>query len=141
MKYKDTQARALSKTATYRVGGSLIMFFLILTMLGQDSWTAFNMVWKISIIGAVTFYIHEVIWGRLQFKKVGAYEQPLRSIVKTASWRIYSFLILAFLTWFLSKTSAGDSLVYSAVLNILLLVFHYVHERLWNKTSWGKYAV
>jgi uncharacterized membrane protein len=117
------------------------MFFLIIGMLGLDSWTSFNMVWKISIVGLITFYIHEIIWSRIQFGKKQTFETPLRSLLKTVSWRTYSFLILAFLTWFFSKTSAEESLYYSAVLNILLLAFHYIHERVWNATDWQKKAV
>ena len=107
-------------------------------MLELSAFDSFNVVWKISIVGLITFYIHEMIWNALPFKRDGFNELPLRSLIKTVSWRTYSFLIIAFLTWFFSKSSGSESILYSAVLNVLQLIFHYIHERVWNKIKWGR---
>jgi uncharacterized membrane protein len=64
-------------------------------------------------------------------------EKRLRSIVKTATWRIIataitSLLVLTFThQWTLALTIGGLE-------GILKLLFYYLHERVWDGISWGK---
>jgi uncharacterized membrane protein len=71
---------------------------------------------------------------------VGAWvlsEKPLRSIVKTVSWRITgssaTFLIAYIMTGNLAI--AGVIGIIQMISNTIL---YYIHERIWNKVSWGR---
>jgi uncharacterized membrane protein len=64
-------------------------------------------------------------------------DQPKRSIVKTISWRLTgssaTFLIAFLLTG--NFAIAGVIGVTQMISNTIL---YYVHERIWNKISWGQ---
>jgi uncharacterized membrane protein len=64
-------------------------------------------------------------------------DQPKRSIVKTISWRLTgssaTFLIAYLLTG--NFAIAGVIGVTQMITNTIL---YYVHERIWNKISWGQ---
>jgi len=64
-------------------------------------------------------------------------EKPLRSIVKTVSWRITgssaTFLIAYIMTGNLAI--AGVIGIIQMISNTIL---YYIHERIWNKVSWGR---
>lgn len=64
-------------------------------------------------------------------------DQPKRSIVKTVSWRITgsgaTFLIAYLLTG--NFAVAGVISITQMITNTIL---YYVHERIWNKISWGQ---
>jgi uncharacterized membrane protein len=57
-------------------------------------------------------------------------ETHKRTIVRTVVWRLIATCIIAI--W------AGWS--GSIIANIILIILHYVHERLWLKVEWGKNA-
>jgi uncharacterized membrane protein len=64
-------------------------------------------------------------------------DQPKRSIVKTISWRLTgssaTFLIAFLLTG--NFAIAGVIGVTQMISNTIL---YYVHERIWNKITWGQ---
>jgi uncharacterized membrane protein len=60
-----------------------------------------------------------------------------RSIIKSISWRI----IALFITIFVSFAILGSWSVSAAIgisSNLLKTLFYYIHERLWEKTSWER---
>jgi uncharacterized membrane protein len=64
-------------------------------------------------------------------------DSPRRSLVKTISWRITgsgaTFLIAYLLTG--NFAVAGAIGITQIITNTIL---YYVHERIWNKISWGQ---
>lgn len=64
-------------------------------------------------------------------------DQPRRSIVKTISWRVTgssaTFLIAYLLTgnFAIAGVIGGTQIITNTIL-------YYVHERIWNKISWGQ---
>jgi len=64
-------------------------------------------------------------------------EKPIRSLVKTISWRItgsgatfaISYIVLG------NFVMAGSIAIAQLTSNTIL---YFVHERLWNKIKWGK---
>jgi uncharacterized membrane protein len=64
-------------------------------------------------------------------------EKPIRSLVKTISWRItgsgatfaISYIVLG------NFVMAGSIAIAQLISNTIL---YFVHERLWNKIKWGK---
>lgn len=64
-------------------------------------------------------------------------DKPLRSLIKTISWRITgstaTFIIAYILTG--NFAVAGVIGITQMISNTIL---YYVHERIWNKLSWGR---
>lgn len=54
-------------------------------------------------------------------------ESHKRTLVRAASWRITATTVTAIFT----------GLEGAIVINIAMTLVHYIHERLWLKTSWG----
>ncbi len=64
-------------------------------------------------------------------------ENRKRSVAKALSWRIIATL----LTMLLVFVFTGEILIsvsVGAFELVLKMVFYYVHERTWNRISWGK---
>ena len=63
-----------------------------------------------------------------------------RTIVKTITWRIIATVttIIVIYFWTGSWTASFGA---GIVANILKTVFYYIHERLWNKTDFGRVHV
>ena len=64
-------------------------------------------------------------------------ERPVRSIVKSISWRIVGTLDTILISWFVTGTLR---LAFSIGLIELVtkMVLYFFHERIWNKINWGK---
>jgi uncharacterized membrane protein len=55
-------------------------------------------------------------------------ESHTRTIARAASWRVTATAVTAVFT----------GLEGAIVINIAMTIFHYIHERIWLKFSWGK---
>lgn len=64
-------------------------------------------------------------------------EKPIRSIVKSISWRIVGTLDTIVISWIITGTL---SLAFSIGLVELAtkMVLYFFHERIWNRINWGK---
>lgn len=64
-------------------------------------------------------------------------DEPKRSFAKAISWRLLASIYLFFVVLFLSKQVflSLNLAVIDAVINI---IEYYLHERVWNRISWGK---
>jgi uncharacterized membrane protein len=51
-----------------------------------------------------------------------------RTIIRAITWRIIATLV----------TAAWTGLSGAIVINIVMTIAHYVHERVWLKIQWGK---
>jgi uncharacterized membrane protein len=60
-----------------------------------------------------------------------------RSLVKTISWRILGTSVTFGISWLVTGnfTVAGSIALIQLVLNT---IFYFIHERVWNRISWGK---
>lgn len=63
-------------------------------------------------------------------------ETNARSLAKTVSWRVTVSILSFFVSWFVTGSIelAGILFVSKVGLNT---AWYFVHERLWNKVSWG----
>ena len=60
-----------------------------------------------------------------------------RSLVKAITWRVVAFCVLAVVSYVITGniTETGEiALVYT----LLQLVIYWVHERLWQRSHWGR---
>ena len=64
-------------------------------------------------------------------------EKPLRSVVKSISWRVVGTVDTVLISWFVTGTLA---LAFSigAIELVTKMALYFFHERLWNAINWGK---
>ena len=64
-------------------------------------------------------------------------EKHKRSMVKTVSWRVTGTTSTAIIAWAVTGdlTAAGTLALIQAIANTML---YYIHERIWNKTDFGR---
>lgn len=65
------------------------------------------------------------------------HEQKRRSILKALSWRITGTLD-TFIISFLITNKAGVALSISGIELVTKFILYFVHERIWNRISFGK---
>ncbi|PCH73172.1 MAG: hypothetical protein COB98_11050 [Flavobacteriaceae bacterium] len=87
--------------------------------------------------------IVEQLIDRDKIARAGAFEEdrksdrPMRSIVKSISWRMVGTLDTVLISWFIT----GDTKMALSIGSIELvtkMVLYFFHERAWNKIKWGK---
>ena len=63
-------------------------------------------------------------------------ESQLRSLLKTFTYRIAAVIGTWILIWLITK-DIKETTFLTFVVHLLLTIIYYVHERIWNKISWG----
>ena len=63
-------------------------------------------------------------------------ESQKRTLVKTATYRS-STVVLLFVTTWMYTGNIGDSSIITIAFNGAATAFYYYHERIWNKMKWG----
>lgn len=64
-------------------------------------------------------------------------EKPIRSVVKSLSWRILGTLDTILISWLITGVIA-TALSIGAIELFTKMLLYFFHERLWNLVSWGK---
>lgn len=64
-------------------------------------------------------------------------EHPKRSFVKALTWRIIAFLVTIIAVYIYTKDVKG-SLVIGIIANSVKIFLYYIHERIWNRSSFGR---
>jgi len=64
-------------------------------------------------------------------------DKKLRSLVKSITWRIMGISVLATITWVITSNWIHTTSI-TAAFNMIQVILYYFHERLWEKTNWGK---
>ena len=64
-------------------------------------------------------------------------DRPLRSIVKSLSWRTVGTLDTVFISWIITRELKLAFSIGSIEL-ITKMVLYFFHERVWSKIKWGK---
>ncbi|MCC4211924.1 DUF2061 domain-containing protein [Leeuwenhoekiella parthenopeia] len=74
---------------------------------------------------------------KVSYKKDTTSEKPLRSIVKSISWRIVGTIDTVLISWIITGTLA---LAFSigAVELVTKMALYFFHERIWNTINWGR---
>ena len=74
---------------------------------------------------------------KTSYKTDSAKEKPLRSIVKSISWRIIGTLDTILISWVITGELALAFSIGSVEL-VTKMVLYFFHERIWNNIKWGK---
>ena len=132
----DSHVRTIVKALSYRTAVAVSIFLAALAM---DYSAGFGLTFVVLsyTVGFASFWVQERIWNRVDWGNVNGSDLKRRSIAKTITWRAWSFFILAALGSLLGL-SAESAVEWSIVTNILFVVVHYIHERVWNSVLWGK---
>ena len=64
-------------------------------------------------------------------------ERHSRTIAKTVTWRIIGTVITVVVIYFFER-DVEDSLTIGISANLIKMGFYYVHERLWNRSAFGR---
>jgi uncharacterized membrane protein len=64
-------------------------------------------------------------------------DHPKRSLLKTVSWRIFSFFLTMFIIY-LYTHNIKQAIGVGAGIDIVKMLLYYGHERLWNKIKFGR---
>ncbi|WP_111308133.1 DUF2061 domain-containing protein [Confluentibacter sediminis] len=71
------------------------------------------------------------------YKTDVAKEKPLRSVVKSISWRIIGTLDTIIISWLITGHLTLAFQIGSVEL-VTKMVLYFFHERIWNSIKWGK---
>ena len=64
-------------------------------------------------------------------------ETKKRSLVKSTTYRIV-VVLTDFTVLYLLTGKTDISVVFTVISNTYTWIFYYLHERIWNKISWGR---
>ncbi|MCK4662504.1 MAG: DUF2061 domain-containing protein [Bacteroidales bacterium] len=64
-------------------------------------------------------------------------EKPIRSIVKTISWRIVGTIDTILISWFITD-KVFIALTIGSIEIVTKMLLYFFHERSWNIIKWGK---
>ena len=82
--------------------------------------------------------MYETLVNKLQIERGKSYmDSRSRSIIKAITWRIFALLITIIVS-FAILGSWSVSIAIGILSNLLKTLFYYIHERLWERTNWGK---
>lgn len=81
--------------------------------------------------------LEEIIANKTYYKEDQLSDSPLRSIVKSISWRMLGTIDTIVISWLVT----GEIAIAFSIGSIELLtkmVLYFFHERIWNTIKWGK---
>jgi uncharacterized membrane protein len=134
---KDNNTRTLVKTISYRFFVMISMVAVGLAFAKDAEWITKFVVMSWTV-GFISFIIHEKLWNLSQVWKENGYDRKIRSIAKTITWRLYSLVAVFLIAKFLGGSGNAEAVSYTIVSNLVFVIVHYTHERVWNMFNWGK---
>ncbi|MHC3129647.1 MAG: DUF2061 domain-containing protein [Candidatus Bathyarchaeota archaeon] len=64
-------------------------------------------------------------------------DKQLRSLIKSATYRIIAFIVLLTITWYATGDLVQTTFI-SVTFQTIQLFLYYIHERIWERINWGK---
>ncbi len=81
--------------------------------------------------------VEQVIESKINYKDDKESEKPIRSIVKSISWRAVGTLDTVLISWIITG-KIDTALSIGAIELITKMILYFFHERVWNTIKWGK---
>ncbi|CAM1347026.1 DUF2061 domain-containing protein [Tenacibaculum crassostreae] len=79
----------------------------------------------------------QIIENKTNYKEDKLSEKPLRSVVKSVSWRVVGTVDTILISWIITgKVKTAFSI--GAIELGTKMILYFFHERLWNNIKWGK---
>ena len=132
----DNNKRTIIKVLSYRTVVAVSIFLAALLM-GYSQGFGITFVVLSYTVGFASFWVQEKLWNMVGWQRIDTKDTRIRSVTKTITWRLWSMLVL-FTVGLLLCLSTTHALEWTIVTNILFVVVHYTHERVWNLINWGK---
>lgn len=81
--------------------------------------------------------LNQIVRNKSDYKTDVNSEKPLRSFVKSISWRVIGTLDTVLISWLITGT-LSVAFAIGSVEMVTKMVLYFFHERLWNVIKWGK---
>lgn len=81
--------------------------------------------------------LNQIIRNKSNYKTDKVSEEPIRSVVKSISWRIIGTLDTILISWLVTGT-LSLAFTIGTIEVITKMVLYFFHERAWNAIRWGK---
>ncbi|WP_299163095.1 DUF2061 domain-containing protein [uncultured Tenacibaculum sp.] len=81
--------------------------------------------------------LEQIIENKKNYTLDKVSENPLRSIVKSVSWRVIGTIDTILISWLITGEISTAFSIGSIELGTKM-VLYFFHERIWNKIKWGK---
>jgi len=79
----------------------------------------------------------QIVRNKSNYKTDINSEKPLRSFVKSISWRIIGTLDTILISWLVTGT-LEMAFTIGSIEMLTKMILYFFHERLWNIIKWGK---
>lgn len=140
-KYTEHHIRSLLKTLTIRILFTLSHILNGFIISGTWS-TGFKIAGTALFVNSGLYYLHERFWNKSQwnrkYNKILLFiEGILRSVGKSVTWRILITMSNILIPYF-TTGSFGQALAFLGLVTIINVAIYYLHERAWNKITYGK---
>jgi uncharacterized membrane protein len=81
--------------------------------------------------------VEQALERKTNYKEDKDSEKPIRSIVKSISWRAVGTLDTVLISWIITG-KIDTALSIGAIELITKMILYFFHERVWNTIKWGK---
>lgn len=81
--------------------------------------------------------LEQLVADKKNYKSDKTSENPIRSFVKSVSWRVIGTIDTILISWLIT----GELTLAFSIGSIELvtkMILYFFHERIWNKIKWGK---
>ncbi|MBA6155804.1 DUF2061 domain-containing protein [Tenacibaculum sp. S7007] len=81
--------------------------------------------------------LEQIIENKKNYKLDKSSENPIRSVLKSISWRVIGTIDTILISWIITGEITTAFSIGSIEL-VTKMVLFFFHERVWNKIKWGK---
>lgn len=81
--------------------------------------------------------IEQVIEDKSNFKEDRYSEKPIRSVVKSISWRAVGTIDTIVISWLITG-EVKTALSIGGIELVTKMLLYFFHERVWNNIKWGR---
>ncbi len=81
--------------------------------------------------------IEQILENKTNYKKRKYSENPLRSVIKSISWRAVGTVDTVVISWVVTR-QINTALSIGIIELATKMVLYFFHERVWNTIKWGK---
>lgn len=81
--------------------------------------------------------VEQIVTNKRNYRLDQFSDTPVRSIVKSISWRLLGTLDTILITWLITG-QLGTAFSIGGIELITKMILYFFHERIWNSIKWGK---
>ena len=81
--------------------------------------------------------VEQVLENKTNYKVDKQSERPVRSMVKSISWRVVGTLDTIVISWIITG-QVKTALSIGGIELVTKMLLYFFHERVWDKIKWGK---